>query len=330
MEKQNLGLKNDTVDMEKPEVQNNLGSLLKEKGIENVPRIKTNFFFNKHATTEDGEAISERLKNTDILLQENAGWDPARLDIFNNVSNGILTPEQAMDMEKQRGKPFFHEDFYNALLKGLYKSEKKVMLVDVPDDNVVFKNLMGLFSGNGTYNNLIDKSLPYEEMLRRVGNVSKFESDMQKAREDYILENLPEALVKILKQNPEFQKKEDLKILFSMGGFHTRLYHEMKKSGNDVNREFSSMPYKFDPRMAAERNIHFRGMEKSKYLLPKITLYLLLKKELPNLNISNNIMSAFSDEKIKNLYEKYQAVSSKEFKEYLESILSVSDPYVPV
>ena len=95
----------------------------------------------------------------------------------------------------------------------------------------------------------------------------------------------------------------------------------MRKSGNDVSREFSNMPYNFDPRMAAERNIHFKGMEESKSLLPKIALYLILKKELPNLDISHDVISVFSDEEIKNLYEKYQIASSEEFKEYFESIL---------
>ncbi|MEK7071102.1 MAG: hypothetical protein AAB966_04805, partial [Patescibacteria group bacterium] len=210
---------NNNLNLEKATTPNDLGSLLKEKGIENVPKIETNFFFHKHATTEDGKAVGERLKNADIFIQENAGWDSARLDIFNDVSNGTLTPEQAMDMEKQNGKPFFWKDFYASLLDGLYKSEKKVMLVDVPDDNVVFKNLMGLYASNGAYNNLINKSLPYEETLRRIGNVSKFESDMQKAREDYILENLPEALVETLKQNPDLQKKRKFEDTFLHGRF---------------------------------------------------------------------------------------------------------------
>ncbi len=320
MKEQNFGLKNNNFS-EKNQSENNLESLLKDRGVEKVPKIETNFFFHKHATKEDGQSVGERLKNVDILIQENAGWNSARLNIFNDVSNGTLTPEQAMNMEKQNGKPFLWKDFYAAFLDGLYKSEKKVMLVDVQDDNVVFKNLMNLYASSGAYNNLINKSLSYEETLRRIGNVSKFESDMQKEREDYILENMPNVLTEMLKQNPELQQKENLKILFSMGGFHTRLYHEMKKSGNDVSREFSSMPYNFDPRMSAERNIHFKGMEESKSLLPKITLYLILKKELPNLDISHDVISVFSDEEIKSLYEKYQTASSEEFREYFESIL---------
>lgn len=320
MRGQNFELKNNNIP-EKNQSQNNLESLLKDQGVEKVPKIETNFFFHKHATAEDGRAVGERLKNTDILIQENAGWDSARLDVFNDVSRGTLTPRQAIDMEKQNGKPFLWKDFYTALLDGLYKSEKKVMLVDVQADNVVFKNLINLYAGNGAYNNLINKSLSYEETLRRIGNVSKFESDMQKEREDYILENMPNALAEMLKQNPELQQKENLKILFSMGGFHTRLYQEMKKSGNDVSREFSTMPYNFNPRMAAERSIHFKGIEESEYLLPKIALYLILKKEFPNLELSNETMAVFSSQEIKEVYEKYQYFSSEKFRKYFESIL---------
>lgn len=320
MKEQNFELKNNNFP-EKTQSQNNLESLLKDRGVENVPRIETNFFFNKHATAEDGQAVGGRLKNTDILIQENAGWNSARLDVFNDVSNGNLTPTQAIDMEKQNGKPFLWKDFYTALLDGLYKSEKKVMLIDVQDDNVVFKNLMNLYASNGAYKNLINKSLSYEETLRRIANVSKFESDTQKEREDYILENMPNALAEMLKQNPELQQKENLKILFSMGGFHTRLYQEMKKSGNDVSREFSTMPYNFNPRMAAQRSIHFKGIEESESLLPKIALYLILKKEFPNLELSNETIAVFSDQEIKDIYDKYKSLSSEGFRKYFESIL---------
>lgn len=320
MKEQNFELKNNNFS-EKKQSWDSLESLLKDQGVEKVPKIETNFFFHKHATTEDGQAVRERLENADILIQENAGWNSARLDIFNDVSMGALTPKQAIDMGRQNGKPFLWKDFYTALLDGLYKSEKKVILVDVQDDNVVFKNLINLYAGNGAYNNLINKSLSYEETLRRIGNVSKFESDMQKEREDYILKNMPHALAEMFKKNPELQQKENLKILFSMGGFHTRLYQEMKKSGNNVSREFSTMPYNFDPRMAAERSIHFKGIEESESLLPKIALYLILKKEFPNLELSNETIAVFSDQEIKDIYEKYQSLSSEEFRKYFESIL---------
>jgi hypothetical protein len=301
--------------------QYNLESLLKEKGLEKVPEIETQFFFHGHSTTEDGQAVAERLHDADILIQENAGWDPARADIFNDVSSGVLTAQQAMDMEKQNGKFFYWKDFYKTLLDNLYESNKKVMLVDVPNDSAIFQKLMALFRTDGAYNNLIDKSLSYEETLKRIGNISKIESDLQKAREDYIMEHMPDSLVELLKENPELQKKDHLKMLFSMGGFHTRLYHEMKKSGNAVSRDFSTMPYNFDPRMSAERSIHFKGMEESQSLMPAIVLYFILKKEFPDLDLTKNTLSLFAQYEVKGIYEKYQNSSREDFVNYLESLL---------
>ena len=110
------------------------------------------------------------------------------------------------------------------------------------------------------------------------------------------------------------QNKENLKILFPIGAFHTRLYHETKKRGDNVNQEFSPSPYVFDPRMTIERKIHFLGIEKAKDDMPKILLYWLLKKSkvLINNEIPHKFLSKFSDNQIKELFEIYKKAESDE------------------
>jgi len=298
----------------KNESKNNKQSIeefLKEQGLEKVPNIETHFFFNQHSTTEDGKMVADRLDDKDIFIQENAGWDKERLETWQKISSGEFTPEQGIEHEKERGKPFFWPDYFKTIFEKLHGSNKEVLLVDVKSDSEVYQELVSFFGKESPYWNLVDKSKSYEETCERIANVSEFESILQMERENEILENMKTNLFELLKEKPELQNKENLKMLFSMGSFHTRLYHEMKKSGDTVSREFQSSPYTFHPRMAVERVVHFKGSEKAKEYMPKILLlWLLERSNMKYQDISNKVLSRFSDEQTRELFEMYRKSES--------------------
>lgn len=290
---------------------------LKKNGIEHIPHIETNFLFHKHATKEDGENVANKLDDNDILIQENAGWDKERLEIWQKISRGELNPEQAISHEKNRGKPFFWEDYFKTIFEKLYGSNKEVILADIESNDELYVEMYEFMKGNSAYNDLVNRNYSYEQILERIANVSELESVMQKEREDKILENMKTNLLQLLKEKPELQNKENIKILFPMGAFHTRLYHETKKRGDNVSQEFSSSPYIFDPRMTIERKIHFLGIEKAKEDMPKILLYWLLKKSkaLTGNEIPHKFLSKFSDNQVQELFEIYKkSKSDEEFK----------------
>jgi|YelNatPaOPRAMG01_1025707.scaffolds.fasta_scaffold12570_6 hypothetical protein len=284
---------------------------LKESGLENIPNIETHFFFHQHSTSEDGKMVADRLDDKDIFIPENAGWDKERLETWKKISSGEFTPEQAIEHEKERGKPFFWPDYFKTIFEKLHGTNKEVLLVDVKSDSEVYQELVSFFDKENRYWNLIDKSKSYEETCERIANASEFESILQTERENEILENMKTNLLELLKEKPELQKEENLKILFTIGSFHTRLYHEMKKSGNNVSREFQSSPYTFHPRMAVERVIHFKGSEKAKEYMPKILLIWLLKRlNMKYQDISTKVLSRFSDEQTRELFEMYKKSES--------------------
>lgn len=295
---------------------------LKESGLEHVPHIKTHFFFNQHATAEDGQMVADRLKDKDIFIQENAGWDNERLSTWQKVTSGEFTAEQAIEHEKGRGKPFFWTEYYKSIFKNIHGMNKEILLVDIKNDTELYQDIYDLMKVDGAYWSMLDRSKSYEEILERIRDASQLESITQEERENEILKNIKQNLFKLLKEKTELQNKENLSILFSMGSFHTRLYHEMKKEGNDVIREHQSMPYTFSPRMEVERLLHFKGIEKAESSMPKILLYLLLEKTevFPFENMKNEqqhlIINKFnSEEQIKELYERYrQSKSDEEFK----------------
>ena len=303
---------------------------LKGQGLEKVPNIKTNFLFHQHATTEDGKKVAERLDGTDILIQENAGWDEERLQTWQKVSRGEFTPEQAIEHEKQRGKEFFWKDYFTAIFEKLYGTNKEVLLVDLKNDDELYQEIYEFMKGNSAYNDLVNRESSYEETLERISNVSELESLMQKERENKILENIKTNLLELLKEKPELQNRENLKILFPMGAFHTRLYHEMQKQGDDVKREFSPTPYIFDPRQSVERKIHFKGIEEAQGDMPKILLYWLLRKiDIPHNFISHQRIGLFSPNQISEFFEIYKKSESDEIfksegQKYFNSIVQIS------
>lgn len=297
---------------EREEKNQSIEEFLKENGIEHVPHIETNFLFHKHATKEDGENVASKLDNTDILIHENAGWDKERLETWHKISRGELTADEAIKHEKERGKEFWWNDYYKAIFEKLHDSKKEVLLVDVESNDEVFQEIYELLEGNSIYNNLVNRESPYEETLEQISNYSELESFSQKERENKILENMKTNLLQLLKEKPELQNKENLNILFPMGAFHTRLYHETKKRGDSVSQEFSPSPYIFDPRQTIERKIHFLGIEKAKDDIPKILLYWLLRKSKvmnPD-NITHKALAKFSEDQIRELFNMYQKSES--------------------
>lgn len=305
---------NTTNNIERSDTEQSVEQFLKENDIEHVPRIETNFLFHRHATKEDGENVASRLDDSDILIHENAGWDKERLETWRKVASGEFTAEQAIEHEKERGKEFWWNDYYKAILDKLHDSNKDVLLVDVESDDEVFQEIYSLLEGNSIYNNLVNRESSYEETLEQISNYSELESLLQKERENKILENMKINLLQLLKEKPELQDKENLNILFPMGAFHTRLYHETKKRGDSVSKEFSPAPYVFDPRQTIERKIHFLGIEKAKEDMPKILLYWLLRKSkvMSPENITHKALAKFSDDKIRELFEMYQKSESDE------------------
>ena len=284
---------------------------LKESGIEKVPNIETHFFFNSHATAEDGQMVADRLDDKDIFIQENAGWDKERLETWHKISSGEFTPEQAIENEKGRGKAFFWPDYFKAIFEKLQGTNKEVLLVDIKSDSEIYNEIYDLMRKDGIYWNILDRSKSFEENCERIADVSELESITQKERENEILNNMKTSLLELLKEKPELQGKENLKILFSMGAFHTRLYHEMKKSGDNVSREIPSSSYTFNPRMAVERIIHFKGSEKAKEYMPKILLSFLLQRlNMKYDDISQKVLSRFSDEQTHEFFEMYKKSES--------------------
>ncbi|MEI6316433.1 MAG: hypothetical protein WCO65_01740 [bacterium] len=311
MEKTNL---NSGPKIETAPQRESLEEFLKKSGLEHVPKIETTFFFNTHDTKEDGEKVIEFLKqgDFDIFAPEAAGWGEFQLDSYKKASNGILNPDDFDNQRALEGKERIRDhvsEYSWAIFQGIYNSKKEILFIDVPEENnqklvEVLDNLKLDF----LIHEIKLPSMNFEDAKRLVIEAVSKSSNAQMEREDYILENFYKTIADALKHNPDLQKKANIKMLASMGAFHTRLYHEMKKN-NDVARVYDrKMPYVYSADTALHRNMHFFGPESFgkhayKYILDKILI------KLTNVVSGEELQKAvttFSEDQTKELFELYK------------------------
>ena len=304
-----------------------LEEFLKKSGLEHVPKIETKFFFGSHGNQEDGKRVAEQIKkdDPDIFVPEMAYGSKGYLDTFNETSRGVLNPFLYDEKRNENIQNGVNEipDYEWEILKGLYNTKKEVIFVDISEGND--KDFHSQFEEQK--NNLFalsqriwnrDSTMDFDEIKKEISRNIELYSSIQKEREEYILENMKKVLLETLQKNPELQKKETLKILISIGAFHTHLYHEMKKNNDLVSREFDTgMPYVYDFNKRDQRTMHFFGKEvfdsKQAY---RSVLHRILNRMYQLFNFEqkflDQIFNSFSEEQTRKLFEIYKNTKSEE------------------
>jgi hypothetical protein len=74
-------------------------------------------------------------------------------------------------------------------------------------------------------------------------------------REKKIKENLTREIDEFLKANPDYDKKEKIRVLIRLGAGHTKIYRDFKKEGKRASREFSQLPFVYNYSDEALRTI---------------------------------------------------------------------------
>ena len=249
-------LNEEFLDNRKHKGKESIEEFLKEQGLEHVPKIEVDFYFTDHQSKNAGEILIKLIndENVDIFMPEGTGVTPAIKEEYDKLSNGQITPEEFLELRKARGvREEQITDFHELLCRGLYNSHKKVLLVDLPEGHRNSKGVLTeqMFDVWRRYEKIIsefvDKNLSFEDLKNKLSSFFKDFSNLQKEREDFILDNIKKEVFKLFQENKLLQNKEKVKILFPIGSFHTRIYHEMKKDGNLIHRKFDEgMPYNYD------------------------------------------------------------------------------------
>jgi hypothetical protein len=237
---------------------------------EHMPPIEIELFSGPHASAYDARDINEKIDACDIYIPESVGWTDDVLNEVNQVARGEEIPKVA-SLARLRGEPI--PNFLAAQMDHLYQSNKPVVLIDYPKEiagQMLEKKYAQEFNKKELWEETFDQAVEHENEIER----SRAEGVRE--REAYMYAHLAPKILEVIHEHPELRGKSKLKILLTLGAAHTNIYHQLKESGTNIDRDLSDMPFVYDHATELSRR-HFFEKEitedqKEKALLARLLL----------------------------------------------------------
>lgn len=222
----------------------------KEKKEKEGPEISYHFYFSPHATAKDFENLERAFEKADVYVPEKISWTKKVKKVYEDLSQGKTTPEKLLE-DKELAKDFIDKRVFNPKTAKtthqfkeweiIYNSKKPILFADIPsEDKNFFNNGLELNSIQSRAYELFISG-DFENSLATFRSFLEGLAKRQLEREKKIKENLDKEIGKFLKVNPDYAKKEKLKVLLRLGAGHSKIYLDfLKEKGRSaVSREFS-------------------------------------------------------------------------------------------
>lgn len=269
------------------------------------PQVIFNLFFAGHATPADRDGLSKQFSKCDIFIPEAYGWTLRDLQRYQDTATGKKSPPNRM-------LSFFLNPTVTQELKTIHRSGKHVIIIDVSADDPLFRNKEDIFPKSNK--NFLKDDFPstLEYVKASLQKVASFNNQ----REHYMLSQLKPKVMALLEEYPSLKKRKIVRVLLVLGSFHTRIYHDLRTSNQQVTRRFSTMPLLYFFEEEAERSLQFGGKVDDK-LAAKVfleeTLFndeFIISKWIPLAKtadkvaeLSRKIISQFSFEEAREIFE---------------------------
>ena len=201
---------------------------------ETGPRILIEIFYAPHQTREDAKGIRERIQESDVVIPEEIGWDQKLLSIYRGISGGKTPIEEYFHyLAKTRKEIEEAKDSFNmAFLEALQNSKKAVELIDVPRLHPLHLEIYAK-----VHEFSLNTKGGFHQLVARWKKLLQDGAELQTKREQYMLENLSVLKKSIAERKiPELAGKDKVKILLTLGSYHTMMLHQAKRSGEDATR----------------------------------------------------------------------------------------------
>jgi hypothetical protein len=288
-----------------------------------LPKLSFDFFFGPHGTVEDAAGLEERFAKADVFIPELFGWSEAALNVYNDLSYGRITPEDAMKLFK---KDDFN-GFMSAIFKMIYKSYKPIVFADASRETNK-KNAIN--NDEERFKMHFGNTIGFEKKLAEFRQYLKNEAETEKTREEHMISNLYPSLLEALKGRPDLLNQKELKVLLFLGAAHTGVSTRLSSFNQDVTRKFRSsvtlFPYQVEAMraMAMDRpadNLLVAQSLLERLIAPFIANYAdKITKDSQKVIFSvRNVVSEFELEEIRDIFSeqgRFQALSK--FLSYVE------------
>lgn len=292
-----------------------------EKPKELFPKMSMDIYYSEHLYPESWYGLKDRLKKCDIYVPEQHGVTLGGQEFLNNVSFGRISPKEA----EEKGLDGESYPSWFEFLRNIHNSRKPIITADIPRDHRIYKKTEAL---HARYRYLLETNLPimnFTDVLKEIKILGRNNARLEKQREEYMLSHLTPYIQKVLEDYPQLKEKDELKVLLSLGGYHTSFYHALKKGGQDINREFSVMPFVYSYFTEGMRRFSF-GRDVDDELAARIFLESVFQGGLRN-NLSRvlqtnspkseafvrKVISQFSLRDAKEIFEKGNIKSKEVF-----------------
>jgi len=223
------------------------------------PELDVSFYFSPHAHAENLKKAP--IAEADIYLYENVGVTQTEREDLQMTSDGHFN-----SLERKLERSPLKDSFFGQQLRGIHDSGVAIGSLDIPGDEDGYSSLAeGLMKA--------DSSAPLKDTF--ISSLEAFDENMaalakmQNTRERIMAERFDNEIAQILAKRPQLKDKPRLKVLITMGSYHTKLRHALTERGIPSNREFSTpVPWVYSYTTELER-AHAYHKEPSLDLLEK-------------------------------------------------------------
>ncbi len=228
------------------------------------PQLDVQFYFASHGNARDMEGVAEYLADADVLLYENTGRTPAVRKLYDRIAQHPNEDvETVIDTNTYKGVPL-RGHATEPLVRGLYGSGKAVGTLDIGKSRSDVELETQAYKD---VNKMASRDLNYRAALMMTKNNARDVANTQAEREERMVENFEDEMEFIFKTHPDLLEMPKVKVLVTIGSFHTSLGRRFDKHGVSSTRDFSEdSSYKYGYRSELQRDFMY-GVTPSDELL---------------------------------------------------------------
>ncbi|GEM_PF-1688502 len=178
---------------------------------------EVSFFFSAHGNLEDYTGIEQELSDADVFVVESHGWNEEDLQYLQEISNGIKEPKHITENRPPKDVLEYEEEL-------LYKTNKKVEIIDVPEGHELDKK----DDGTGEYINIVGRFISngdLSEALEALKESTQQNASYLDEKDKYLEGRLRDLLEQLQKEHEKMPK-----VLVQMGSSHINFSHSFRRS----------------------------------------------------------------------------------------------------
>lgn len=269
-----------------------------------VSKPEVFFFFSAHGSPEDYSGIKKAFDGADVIVLESHGWNQGELDLLRDIANGSKIPKHL-----QEGRTAVDVSEYEEEL--LYKSGKRVEIIDVPEGN----ELADEDDGTEQFSEIAQRFIAQgnlSEALNSLQDAAKINAEYIRRKDQFIEEQLKRLLEHVGKES------KDSKVLVQMGSTHTGISHDLLKD-KSARRVDNEVLFDFTDELVRAYRFGYRPQEDLviKALIEQLIKGLFLSElvRIPYLQRAKFFRSTFKNITKEQIEELGQTMESKWFQD---------------